>query len=561
MESPESSKNTAASTGMTKLQHTKSVDSGANSSRASQRLKIKQSVCENVLKRLAELGYDGVHTAEFTEQMHAHFHRLPTRYALDVNAERAEDVLTHKNLLDLAQYPENQPVFFVRPVHVLPVWAHDEMETSGDSSTYDSFEEDRQSSLATSKMMPQKLSGRPHVPMHEVTFSTIDKPKILSQISAILADVGLNIREAHIFSTIDGYSLDVFVVDGWGTEGTTDLLQALKCSVACLEKGMWARSAGPSPSASPMHSTVPVTSPPSNVSNDDWELDNSQLKVVSKIASGSFGDLFKGTYCGQVVAIKFLKPERMSDTSQKEFAQEVFIMRKVRHKNVVQFIGACTKPPNLAIVTEYMSGGSVYDYLRKHKVALRLPLILKIGIDVARGMDYLHQNNIVHRDLKAANLLLDENEVVKIADFGVARIKVHNGIMTAETGTYRWMAPEVIEHRPYDHKADVFSFGIVLWELLTGKIPYVDLTPLQAAVGVVNKGLRPAIPKNCHPRVMDIMEACWRTNPAERPEFSEISRMLQDTAKEIDDEGEGERKREKKSPGFFSFKRTSTSTR
>ena len=86
---------------------------------------------------------------------------------------------------------------------------------------------------------------------------------------------------------------------------------------------------------------------------------------------------------------------------------------------------------------------------------------------------------------------MDSGGVVKIADFGVARVLTENGNMTAETGTYRWMAPEVIEHRPYNIKADVFSFGIVVWELLTGQVPYLGLTPLQAAVAVVQKGLRP----------------------------------------------------------------------
>jgi serine/threonine protein kinase len=101
---------------------------------------------------------------------------------------------------------------------------------------------------------------------------------------------------------------------------------------------------------------------------------------------------------------------------------------------------------------------------------LKLSQVLKVGLEVSRGMDYLHQRKIIHRDLKAANLLLDENKTVKIADFGVARIIECNGHMTAETGTYRWMAPEVIEHKPYDEKADVFSFGIVLWEVLTCKV-------------------------------------------------------------------------------------------
>lgn len=229
-------------------------------------------------------------------------------------------------------------------------------------------------------------------------------------------------------------------------------------------------------------------------------------------------------------------------------------MRKVRHKNVVQFIGACTKPPSLCIVTEFMSGGSVYDYLHKLKGVFKLPSLLKVAIDVSKGMNYLHQNNIIHRDLKAANLLMDENEVVKVADFGVARVKAQSGVMTAETGTYRWMAPEVIEHKPYDHKADVFSFGIVLWELLTGKLPYEYLTPLQAAVGVVQKGLRPTIPKNSQPKLAELLERCWQQDPALRPDFSEIIEILQQIAKEVGEESE-ERRKEKSSGGFLSVLR------
>lgn len=297
----------------------------------------------------------------------------------------------------------------------------------------------------------------------------------------------------------------------------------------------------------------------SRTSVDDWEIDSTQLKCNNKVASGSFGDLYRGTYCGQDVAIKILKPERLNENLQREFQQEVFIMRKVRHKNVVQFIGACTMPPNLCIVTEFMSGGSVYDYLRKQKVLLKMPMLLRVAIDASKGMDYLHQNSIIHRDLKAANLLLDENEVVKVADFGVARVQSQSGIMTAETGTYRWMAPEIIEHKPYDKKADVFSFGIVLWELLTGKVPYADMTPLQAAVGVVQKGLRPTMPRNIPAKLVDLLQRCWKTDPSERPGFSETTVILQEILKEVNEELDNESKqpRDKKSSGLFSsFKRS-----
>ncbi|GJP75095.1 hypothetical protein CLOP_g5586 [Closterium sp. NIES-67] len=574
-----------------------------------QRQRVKREVCDEVLRKLREARHPCLQAAGIENDLHAHFNRLPTRYALDVNTERAEDVLTHKRLLEEAARLHGLPVFFVRAVRMVaaggaaagergspPAWTRTTTSPPpctprappafGSSPNLDA---PVQGGGQGAGAMEDDQHGAPYynVPMHEVTFSTFDRPKLLSQLSAVLADAGLNIREAHVFSTSDGLSLDVFVVDGWPTEDVVDLHAAL---VRVLQMGAGAalsmqpeasgqsmqsapgpamsESAGMSAPAAVGHvpgshlagslvsgaeSRVPIPSD----GRDDWEIDSQQLKLHHKIASGSFGDLYRGTYCGQDVAIKILKPERLNDSLQQEFAQEVYIMRKVRHKNVVQFIGACTKPPNLSIVTEFMVGGSVYDYIHKQRGSMRLPMVVRVAVDVAKGMDFLHKNNIIHRDLKAANLLMDENEVVKVADFGVARVKAGSGIMTAETGTYRWMAPEVIEHRAYDHKADVFSFGITLWELLTGKLPYADLTPLQAAVSVVQKGLRPAIPKGTHPRLAELMARCWHSNPVERPEFSHVLRMLSDMAHEVEDEGEGEhRRREKRAASFASLKRT-----
>ncbi|KAH9662510.1 serine/threonine-protein kinase STY17 [Citrus sinensis] len=372
--------------------------------------------------------------------------------------------------------------------------------------------------------------------MHEITFSTIDKPKLLTQLTSLLGEIGLNIQEAHAFSTVDGFSLDVFVVDGWPYDETEDLKNVLAKEI--LKSKDQSCSKRQPTLGVPMHSKLLIESSPNCIEiptdgTDVWEIDAKQLKIECKVASGSYGDLYKGTYCSQEVAIKVLKPERVNTEMLKEFSQEVYIMRKIRHKNVVQFIGACTRPPNLCIVTEFMARGSIYDFLHKQKGVFQLTSLLKVAIDVSKGMNYLHQNNIIHRDLKTANLLMDENGVVKVADFGVARVQAQSGVMTAETGTYRWMAPEVIEHKPYDYKADVFSFGIALWELLTGELPYAGLTPLQAAVGVVQKSLRPTIPKHAHPRLAELLERCWQHDPTQRPNFSQITDILKQMMKEV----------------------------
>ncbi|XP_055811589.1 serine/threonine-protein kinase STY46-like isoform X3 [Solanum dulcamara] len=392
-------------------------------------------------------------------------------------------------------------------------------------------------------------------PLYEITISTLDKPKLLFRLTTLLSEIGLNIQEAHAFSTKDGYSLDVFVVDGWENEETDQLRSALLKEISNMEKQSGLnqdhlQSALNQDFLSPKMKIVQtgITIPANHLDtprdgSEAWEIDNALLKYEYKIATGSTGDLYKGSLHNQEVAIKVLKAECLNEDVQRDFAQEVYILRKVRHKNVVQFIGACTKPPRLCIITEFMSGGSLYDFLHKKKGFFRLPALLKVAIDVSKGMSYLHQNNIIHRDLKTANLLMDENQVVKVADFGVARVQVQSGVMTAETGTYRWMAPEVIGHRPYDRKADVFSFGIVLWELLTGKLPYEFLTPLQAAVAVVQKGLRPTIPANTHPMLVELLEKCWQQEPRLRPEFSEILNILQYmTNKTVEEEKSSKRR-------------------
>ncbi|GER42370.1 protein kinase [Striga asiatica] len=530
----------------------------------------KVEVYNEVLRRLKEAEHPEAQEPSFDDQLWAHFNRLPARlclsvlhsemgwdfftfffsqsvdldagYTMDVNVERAEDVLTHKRLLHLARDPANRPAFEVRLVQVVPVLdgnSEDSVHSRpprkgsihappafGSSPNVEALLLEANRSEAQDGDSATDAGAKSARPMHEITFSTDDKPKLLSQLTSLLAEVGLNIQEAHAFSTMDGYSLDVFVVDGWPFEEVEQLRNALEKEVLKVEKQSWPSPNSLPPLNEPEHREVKCELDHLKIPNDGtdvWEIDPQFLKFESKVASGSYGDLYKGTYHSQEVAIKILKAERLNMELQKEFVQEVYIMRKVRHKNVVQFIGACTRPPNLCIVTEYMSGGSVYDYLHKQKGTFKLPALLKVAIDISKGMNYLHQNNIIHRDLKAANLLMDENEVVKVADFGVARVKAQTGVMTAETGTYRWMAPE---------------------------IPYEYLTPLQAAVGVVQKGLRPTIPKHTHPKLAELLERCWQQDPALRPDFSELKETLQKIAKEVGDDGDDKCK--EKSAGIFS---------
>ncbi|KHG01673.1 Serine/threonine-protein kinase HT1 [Gossypium arboreum] len=514
----------------------------------------KLDVFHQVLNRIRHSNYAEANLPGFDNHLWLHFNRLPARYALDVNVERAEDVLTHKRLLHLAEDPANRPVFEVRMVQVYPVFPAQSIDSVHSDS---SMQEDAQSAYhsyrqgihppptfgSSSNLEALALQARiyhvedggsavnstsgPFRPMHEITFSTVDRPKLLSQLTSLLAEIGLNIQEAHAFSTTDGYSLDVFVVDGWPSEEIEELKNALEkeISKSKLQEQSYSRKS----SVMTEHVKERVVSLPSCVEiptdgTDLWEIDARQLKIENRIASGSYADLYRGTYCSQEVAIKVLKPEQITREMLREFSQEVYIMRKIRHKNVVQLIGACTRSPNLCIVTEFMARGSIYDYLHKQRGVFKLPSLLKVALDVSKGMNYLHQNNIIHRDLKTANLLMDENQVVKVADFGVARVQSQSGVMTAETGTYRWMAPE---------------------------LPYGLLTPLQAAVAVVQKNLRPTIPKHTHPRLRELLERCWLQDPSQRPNFSEIIDILKQIAKEVADEGEDGRNI-KSSDAFFS---------
>ncbi|KAK9003081.1 hypothetical protein V6N11_060651 [Hibiscus sabdariffa] len=526
-------------------------------------------VRNDVFNRLVESGHEqAISDPEFRQLLDSHFNRLPASYGLDVNINRVEDVLLHQKLLTLAKDPEKRPVYHIRFLENLCTKADAIAEQQyinsfsnqsfddGDSEKVVPFHERRSGDHPVdfepcSKLEDLNLDIRKNsrcvedihltenfpqrqeiVHIHEVIFSTTDRPKLLSQLSALLSDIGLNIREAHVFSTTDGYSLSVFVVDGWPIEDTDGLYKAMEKAVA-RSKGSYSGSSHSPPAIDDASAT--------QEKSGDWEIDRRLLKMGERIACGSCGDLYRGIYLGQDVAVKILRSEPLSGTLEDEFAQELAILREVQHKNVVRFIGACTKFPHLSIVTEWCSIGTrTKRFVHLTAIggfelpSLPLPPVAVSTSETILRMEYLHQNHIIHRDLKTANLLMDTDNVVKVADFGVARFQNQGGVMTAETGTYRWMAPEVINHQPYDQKADVFSFAIVLWELVTAKVPYDTMTPLKAALGV-RQGLRPELPENAHPKLLDLMQRCWEAAPDKRPSFSEIRAELETLFEEVEE--------------------------
>lgn len=157
-------------------------------------------------------------------------------------------------------------------------------------------------------------------------------------------------------------------------------------------------------------------------------------------------------------------------------------------------VGATKAPPVFFIITEFLPGGSLRSFLHKQNHAsLPLPELVLIALGVARGMEYIHSQGVVHRDLKPENILLDcsadpASMNVKIADFGIScEERLCEEVGEEDSGTYRWMAPEMVRHRPYSRKVDVYSFGLLLWEMVSGQMPFEEMTPIQAAFAVVDK--------------------------------------------------------------------------
>ncbi|KAK6278460.1 hypothetical protein POUND7_018727 [Theobroma cacao] len=263
----------------------------------------------------------------------------------------------------------------------------------------------------------------------------------------------------------------------------------------------------------------------------DYEILWEDLTIGDQIGQGSCGTVYYGLWYGSDVAVKVFSKQEYSDDVIHSFRQEVSLMKRLRHPNVLLFMGAVTSPQRLCIVTEFLPRGSLFRLLQRNTTKLDWRRRVHMALDIARGVNYLHHCNppIIHRDLKSSNLLVDKNWTVKVGDFGLSRLK-HETFLTTKTGkgTPQWMAPEVLRNEPSDEKSDVYSFGVILWELATEKIPWDNLNSMQVigAVGFMNQRLE--IPKEVDPRWASIIESCCHSDPQCRPAFQELLEKLRD---------------------------------
>uniref|UniRef100_M4BTV9 non-specific serine/threonine protein kinase n=1 Tax=Hyaloperonospora arabidopsidis (strain Emoy2) TaxID=559515 RepID=M4BTV9_HYAAE len=249
-----------------------------------------------------------------------------------------------------------------------------------------------------------------------------------------------------------------------------------------------------------------------------------EITLGRMIGEGAFGKVHEGKWRNKSVAVKLLICQDLRSDILNEFQSEVEIMSVLRHPNICRLLGACMEPPHRALVVELLQRGSLWGVLRMNRKSIDQEMRSRFIYDTAKGMSYLHhfERPILHRDLKSPNLLVDKNFNIKLSDFGLARVKAHVQTMTGNCGTVQWMAPEVLGNQKYTEKADVFSFGIVIWEIVTGECPYDGMSQIQAALGVLNRNLRPNIPRDCPPFFSRLMKACWNRQPELRPSFPHI---------------------------------------
>ncbi|TDH73402.1 uncharacterized protein CCR75_002409 [Bremia lactucae] len=449
----------------------------------------------------------------------AHFRRLPARYALSVNPD---DVPLHMRLL-----AKNQ-----RDPTAIAVNAQLKKDDNGE-------------------IVPNVC---------EVLVVSLDRENVLDAITRALTTMKGNILDADVMTTSDGTLLDRFVVRGsfMSDERQVELRSQIEQNLRRLTLEEDSRI---NPTIMP-HVVVSqnvslaeklgvLKMVDKNEIKAEWKLDLREVRLTDAVGSGRSGCTYSAWWRGTHVAAKVVgsstNSELVGEELLNEFYREVAVVSRLRHPNIVLFLGAAINPPCYClgkcccamcyvgfncdfcfctnVVFEFMENGTLTDLIRARRGSIDF---FRLVAEIAMGMNYLHLCSIMHRDLKSGNVLIDSHGTAKISDFGLScALEIGSSSdLTAETGTYRWMAPEVIRHESYSNKADVYSFGIVLWELLTRDQPFRGLTPIQAAFAVARQQMRPALPRQTPKKIGELIEHCWHHDPARRPDFGAILEAL-----------------------------------
>lgn len=288
-----------------------------------------------------------------------------------------------------------------------------------------------------------------------------------------------------------------------------------------------------------------------------WEVSRDKLKITNrKLGEGAFGMVYEGlakdmgNQFGLVkVAVKMMR-EDFSDSNVYDFVKEMEIMKHIgRHSNVIQLLGLCTQNGPLRVIVELAPFGNLRDYVRSKNVkyakyrkpesTLTTPILCNYSLQIAKGMAYLASRSVVHRDLSARNILVGENYEMKIADFGLTRIvdyyyrKKTDGILPV-----KWMAPEALLEKKYTTKSDVWSYGILMWEIFTlGDSPYSSILP-EKVVDHIRKGYQNPLPELANFEIYRLMQHCWDLSSENRPHFYEMVEILGDVLDRINNEPE-----------------------
>ncbi|XP_064631999.1 serine/threonine-protein kinase B-raf-like isoform X5 [Lineus longissimus] len=280
---------------------------------------------------------------------------------------------------------------------------------------------------------------------------------------------------------------------------------------------------------------------PRRDSNEDWEIPTEEIITSHRIGSGSFGTVYRGHWHGPV-AIKRLNVTDPTEAQMQAFKNEVAVLRKTRHVNVLLFMGWTSKP-QLAIVTQWCEGSSLYKHLHVLETKFEMIQLIDIARQTAQGMDYLHAKSIIHRDMKSNNIFLHDDLTVKIGDFGLATVKTRwsgSHQFQQTTGSILWMAPEVIrmkEDNPYTFKSDMYAFGIVMYELMTTMLPYCHINNKDQILFMVGKGyLRPdmtLVRKDTPKAFKRLYQDCIKFARDERPLFPQVLASLENLVRSL----------------------------